>query len=242
MLTLERVSGGYGGGSVLFDLDLTVGAGEIVALIGSNGSGKTSTLRAISRTLPRTEGGIRFEGRDLLAIGGHLVVGLGIAHVPEGRRVFPRLTVRDNMTLGGFVHNDKRRTEQAIAQACETFPVLKDRLTQLAGTLSGGEQQMLALARGLISDPKLMLLDEPSLGLSPRMTDEVFAVIEKLRASGRAILLVEQNAMLALSIADRGYVLGSGRILAQGTSRELMETEQLRDSYLGMPATGGTSH
>ena len=242
MLTLERVSGGYGGGSVLFDLDLTVGAGEIVALIGSNGSGKTSTLRAISRTLPRTEGGIHFEGRDLLALGGHLVVGLGIAHVPEGRRVFPRLTVRDNMALGGFVHNDSRRTEQAIAQACETFPILKERLAQLAGTLSGGEQQMLALARGLISDPKLMLLDEPSLGLSPRMTDEVFAVIEKLRSGGRAILLVEQNAVLALSIADRGYVLGGGRILAQGTSRELMETEQLRDSYLGMPATGGTSH
>lgn len=242
MLSLERVSGGYGGGSVLFDLDLRVGAGEIVALIGSNGSGKTSTLRAISRTLPRTEGGIRFEGHDLLRIGGHQVVGLGIAHVPEGRRVFARLTVRDNMALGGFVLNDRRRTDMAIEQACETFPVLKERLNQLAGTLSGGEQQMLALARGLISGPRLMLLDEPSLGLSPRMTDEVFAVIEKLRADGRAILLVEQNAMLALSIADRGYVLGGGRILAQGTSLELMDSEQLRDSYLGMSVPGSTAH
>lgn len=234
MLRLERVSGGYSGGSVLSDLDLEVRDGEIVALIGPNGSGKTSTLRAISRTLPRTEGGIRFGEQDLIRLKGHQVVGLGIAHVPEGRRVFPRLSVRDNMALGGFVLNDRRRTERAIEQACETFPALKDRMNQLAGTLSGGEQQMLALARGLISAPKLMLLDEPSLGLSPRMTDEVFTIIEKLRAGGRAILLVEQNAMLALSIADRGYVLGNGRILAQGTSQTLLETEQLRDTYLGV--------
>lgn len=234
MLRLERVSGGYSGGSVLSDLDLEVRDGEIVALIGPNGSGKTSTLRAISRTLPRTEGGIRFGEQDLIRLKGHQVVGLGIAHVPEGRRVFPRLSVRDNMALGGFVLNDRRRTERAIEQACETFPALKDRMNQLAGTLSGGEQQMLALARGLISAPKLMLLDEPSLGLSPRMTDEVFTIIEKLRAGGRSILLVEQNAMLALSIADRGYVLGSGRILAQGTSQILLETEQLRDTYLGV--------
>ena len=234
MLRLERVSGGYSGGSVLSDLDLEVRDGEIVALIGPNGSGKTSTLRAISRTLPRTEGGIRFGEQDLIRLKGHQVVGLGIAHVPEGRRVFPRLSVRDNMALGGFVLNDRRRTERAIEQACETFPALKDRMNQLAGTLSGGEQQMLALARGLISAPKLMLLDEPSLGLSPRMTDEVFTIIEKLRAGGRAILLVEQNAMLALSIADRGYVLGNGRILAQGTSQTLLETERLRDTYLGV--------
>lgn len=233
MLILDRVSGGYGGGSVLFDLHLEVGAGEIVALIGSNGSGKTSTLRAVSRTLPRTEGSIRFEGEELLQRSGHQVVQLGIAHVPEGRRVFPRLTVQDNMALGGFVLNDRGRIAAAIGEACETFPVLKQRLKQLAGTLSGGEQQMLALARGLISSPRLMLLDEPSLGLSPRMTDEVFAVIEKLRAGGRAILLVEQNATLALSIADRGYVLGGGRILAQGSSGELQESELLKDSYLG---------
>jgi branched-chain amino acid transport system ATP-binding protein len=233
MLALERVSGGYRGGSVLFDLDLAVGEGEIVGLIGPNGAGKTSVLRAISRTLPHTQGSIRFQGEDLLSRSGHELVGLGIAHVPEGRRVFPRLTVQDNMALGGFVLKDPSRIEAAMSEVCDIFPILKQRLKQLAGTLSGGEQQMLALARGLISSPRLMLLDEPSLGLSPRMTDEVFAVIEKLRSAGRSILLVEQNATLALSVADRGYVLGGGRIRAQGSSRDLQQTELLTESYLG---------
>ena len=233
MIDVEHLSGGYRGGLVLFDLSLTVGAGEIVALIGPNGAGKTSTLRAISRTLPTTRGAIRFEGRDLVPMSGAQVVALGIAHVPEGRRVFPRLTVHENLLLGAFVLDDRRRADRELARVCERFPVLQRRLSQLAGTLSGGEQQMLALGRGLMSDPKLMLLDEPSLGLSPQMTGEVFAMIEALRSDGRAILLVEQNALLALSVADRGYVIGGGRILAVGPSAELLETERLKRSYLG---------
>ena len=161
------------------------------------------------------------------------MVALGIAHVPEGRRVFPRLTVRDNIALGAFVLDDPVKTEEAIGNACDLFPVLKSRLQQLAGTLSGGEQQMLALARGFVSNPRLMLLDEPSLGLSPRMTDEVFALIERLRTGGRSILLVEQNAILALEIADRGYVIEGGRIVTEGRSEDLRRAELLQQSYLG---------
>jgi branched-chain amino acid transport system ATP-binding protein len=233
MLIIDRLSGGYRGGSVLFDVSLTVGAGEIVALIGPNGAGKTSVLRAISRTLPQSRGGISLGGEDLTRCAGHQVVAMGVAHVPEGRRVFPRLTVRDNIALGAFVLDDHAKTEEALTSVCEAFPVLKARLEQLAGTLSGGEQQMLALARGLVSNPKLMLLDEPSLGLSPRMTDEVFALIQRLRTGGRSILLVEQNAMLALEIADRGYVIEGGRIVTEGRSEELRQAELLQQSYLG---------
>ena len=233
MLVIDKLSGGYRGGSVLFDISLSVGPGEIVALIGPNGAGKTSVLRAISRTLPQSRGSMTFNGEDLTRRSGHQVVALGVAHVPEGRRVFPRLTVRDNIALGAFVLNDPRKTEDAIANACETFPALKSRLQQLAGTLSGGEQQMLALARGFVSNPKLMLLDEPSLGLSPRMTDEVFALIQRLRVGGRAILLVEQNAILALDIADRGYVIEGGRIVTEGRSEDLRKAELLQQSYLG---------
>ena len=233
MLAIDRLTGGYRGGSVLFDVSLTVGAGEIVALIGPNGAGKTSVLRAISRTLPQSSGSITLEGEDLTRCAGHQVVARGVAHVPEGRRVFPRLTVRDNIALGAFVLDDPAKTAAAVDSACEAFPVLKSRLEQLAGTLSGGEQQMLALARGFVSNPKLMLLDEPSLGLSPRMTDEVFALIAHLRAGGRSILLVEQNAMLALEIADRGYVIEGGRIVTEGRSDELRQAELLQQSYLG---------
>jgi branched-chain amino acid transport system ATP-binding protein len=233
MMEMEHLSGGYRGGLVLFDLSLEVRAGEIVALIGPNGAGKTSTLRAISRTLPTTRGTIRFGGRDLAPMSGAAVVALGIAHVPEGRRVFPRLSVYENLMLGAFVLRDRRRAERELERVSGMFPVLKGRMAQLAGTLSGGEQQMLALGRGLMSDPKLMLLDEPSLGLSPQMTADVFAMIEALRSDGRAILLVEQNAVLALATADRGYVLGGGRILAAGRSHELLETERLKQSYLG---------
>jgi branched-chain amino acid transport system ATP-binding protein len=233
MLAIDRLSGGYRGGSVLFDVSLTVGAGEIVALIGPNGAGKTSVLRAISRTLPQSRGAITLGGEDLTRCSGHQVVARGVAHVPEGRRVFPRLTVRDNIALGAFVLDDAAKTAAGVENACEAFPVLKSRLDQLAGTLSGGEQQMLALARGFVSNPKLMLLDEPSLGLSPRMTDEVFALIARLRAGGRSILLVEQNAMLALEIADRGYVIEGGRIVTEGRSDELRKAELLQQSYLG---------
>ena len=233
LLAIDKLSGGYRGGSVLFDISLTVGNGEIVALIGPNGAGKTSVLRAISRTLPQAKGSITFQGDDLLRRTGHQVVALGIAHVPEGRRVFPRLTVRDNIALGAFVLDDQAKTEEAIGNACDLFPVLKSRLQQLAGTLSGGEQQMLALARGFVSNPRLMLLDEPSLGLSPRMTDEVFALIERLRTGGRSILLVEQNAILALEIADRGYVIEGGRIVTEGRSEDLRRAELLQQSYLG---------
>ena len=233
MLAIDRLSGGYRGGSVLFDVSLSVGAGEIVALIGPNGAGKTSVLRAISRTLPQSRGAISLNGEDIMRHTGHQVVALGVAHVPEGRRVFPRLTVRDNIALGAFVLDDHTKTAEAVANATEVFPALKSRLEQLAGTLSGGEQQMLALARGFVSNPKLMLLDEPSLGLSPRMTDEVFALIERLRTGGRSILLVEQNAILALEIADRGYVIEGGRIVTEGRSAELRRAELLQQSYLG---------
>lgn len=233
MLAIDRLSGGYRGGSVLFDVSLSVGAGEIVALIGPNGAGKTSVLRAISRTLPQSRGAISLNGEDIMRHTGHQVVALGVAHVPEGRRVFPRLTVRDNIALGAFVLDDHAKTAEAVANATEVFPALKSRLEQLAGTLSGGEQQMLALARGFVSNPKLMLLDEPSLGLSPRMTDEVFALIERLRTGGRSILLVEQNAILALEIADRGYVIEGGRIVTEGRSDELRRAELLQQSYLG---------
>ncbi len=233
MLAIDRLSGGYRGGSVLFDVSLSVGAGEIVALIGPNGAGKTSVLRAISRTLPQSRGAISLNGEDIMRRTGHQVVALGVAHVPEGRRVFPRLTVRDNIALGAFVLDDHAKTAEAVANATDVFPALKSRLEQLAGTLSGGEQQMLALARGFVSNPKLMLLDEPSLGLSPRMTDEVFALIERLRTGGRSILLVEQNAILALEIADRGYVIEGGRIVTEGRSDELRRAELLQQSYLG---------
>jgi branched-chain amino acid transport system ATP-binding protein len=165
------------------------------------------------------------------------VVALGVAHVPEGRRVFPRLSVYENLMLGAFVLDDGRARRE-LDRVCKMFPVLKERLGQLAGTLSGGEQQLLALGRGLMSDPKLLLLDEPSLGLSPQKTSEVFSIIGALRQDGRAILLVEQNAILALSIADRGYVLGGGRILTAGPSRDLLQNERLRRSYLGHDPEG----
>jgi len=233
LLEVSGLSVNYGGIQALQDVDLLVNAGEVVSLIGANGAGKSTTLRAISRLINLRSGQIYYNGRDITRCPAYKVVHLGIAHCPEGRLVLSRQTVLDNLVLGGYIRSNQSAVSADINRQFEIFPRLRERRHQLAGTLSGGEQQMLAIARALMSRPQLLLLDEPSLGLAPTVVREIFSIIRELRSTGMTILLVEQNANLALQIADRGYVLESGCITLTGEAAELLSDQRVKKAYLG---------
>jgi branched-chain amino acid transport system ATP-binding protein len=237
MLELHRVSAGYGSTDVIHDIDLTVGAGEIVTLVGANGAGKSTLVKAVSGLLYPRSGAITFQGRRIEALPTRTRVRLGIAHVPEGRQVFAGLTVAENLSLGSYV--DRRRLDEVsrrLGEVQQRFPVLKERLPGLAGNLSGGQQQMLAIGRGLMAGPKLLILDEPSLGLSPLLVTEIFDLIAGLRQQGLSILLAEQNARMSLAIADRGYVIENGRVMLSGKGSELLQMRDVAERYLGIGA------
>ncbi len=233
LLEVEDLHVFYGQIHALRGLSLELGKDEIVTLIGANGAGKSTTLKAISGILDPAEGEVRLEGAPLGHVPPHDVVGLGIVQVPEGRRIFGRLTVRENLRMGAFLRNDKDGIKQSEERMLDMFPVLRERILQIAGTLSGGEQQMLAMARGLMSEPRVLLLDEPSMGLAPMLVELVFEAVQDIRKQGVAVLLVEQNAFMALQIADRGYVMETGEIVLSGSGAELLENEEVRRAYLG---------
>lgn len=233
ILEVKDLDVNYGGIQALKKINLIIKKGEVVTLIGANGAGKTTTLRAISKIVNPKSGQIIYSGRNITRRHAYEVVKLGIAHCPEGRRVLARQTVLDNLLLGAYIRNDQKEIKADIEHQYELFPRLAQRRNQLAGTLSGGEQQMLAIARALMSRPQLLLLDEPSLGLAPAIVREIFTIIENLQATGVTILLVEQNANLALQIADRGYVLEAGSITLTGVASELITDERVKKAYLG---------
>ena len=233
LLEVKGLSVNYGGIQALQNMELIINNGEVVTLIGANGAGKTTTLRAISKLVNIRSGQIFYNGRDITRCQAYKVVRLGIAHSPEGRRVLSRQTVLDNLVLGAYIRSNQAAVNADINRQFEIFPRLGERRHQLAGTLSGGEQQMLAIARALMSKPKLLLLDEPSLGLAPAIVREIFAIIQNLRSTGVTILLVEQNANLALQIADRGYVLEAGCTTLTGRASELLSHDQVMKAYLG---------
>ena len=215
--------------NISFDVD----AGEVVALIGANGAGKTTTLHTVTGLLPAASGKITLDGKDLGKVPAHKIVSMGMAHVPEGRRVFAALSVYDNLKMGAYTRKDKKEIEDSLEMVFEAFPRLKERRNQVAGTLSGGEQQMLAMGRALMSKPRIILMDEPSMGLSPLYVTEIFEIIKKIKSEGTTVLLVEQNANMALQVADRAYVLETGRIIMDGKARDLMNDERVRKAYLG---------
>jgi branched-chain amino acid transport system ATP-binding protein len=233
MLSVRELEAGYGPIRALDGVSLEVDEGELVAIIGANGAGKTTLLMAISGVVPVRSGIVEFRGQSITGLPTHEIVRLGIGHAPEGRRIFPRLSVRENLQLGGFTQPDRAQLQRDIDEACGLFPVLGDRMAQMGGTLSGGEQQMLALARALVGRPKLLLLDEPSLGLAPLIVARIFEVIAALAARGIAVVLVEQNARAALKLADRGYVLETGRITLSGSGAQLASDRRVREAYLG---------
>jgi branched-chain amino acid transport system ATP-binding protein len=233
LLCLEKLSVNYGGIQALQSVDLDIYPGEVVTLIGANGAGKSTTLRAISRMIPVRDGHVRYAGQNILLRSAHDMAKLGIAHSPEGRRILTRQTVLDNLKLGAYSRSDRLGIKADLEQQFLTFPRLAERRSQIAGTLSGGEQQMLAIARALMSRPKLLLLDEPSLGLAPAIVLEIFAIIRQLHAAGITLLLVEQNAHLALQHADRGYVLEAGHITLTGPAADLLNNERVKQAYLG---------
>ncbi|MEA2841758.1 MAG: branched-chain amino acid transport system ATP-binding protein [Methylobacteriaceae bacterium] len=234
MLELSRVSASYGSVPALNDVSISVGEGEAVGLLGANGAGKSTTLRTISGLLRSTSGAITFGGRNIAALPPYKVTELGIAHVPEGRQVFPELTVQENLEIGAYVPAAKAQRSRSLDLVLSIFPVLAARRKQLAGTMSGGEQQMLAVGRGLMLKPRLLMLDEPSLGLAPVVTDMTFQKIQEIHAMGTAILLVEQNVSRALSLVQRAYVLESGKVIMHGTSTELANNKQVQAAYLGI--------
>jgi branched-chain amino acid transport system ATP-binding protein len=233
MLTLKSLQAGYGRLPVLKGISLHVRPGEVVTLIGGNGAGKTTTLRAISGLLPARKGSIEFDGQDLTRMPAERMVTLGLALVPEGRRVFRTLSVTANLELGAFHRRDKGAVRRDLEDIRERFPILKERAHQAAGTLSGGEQQILAIGRALMARPRLLMLDEPSMGLAPRMVSQVYAILAELKASGTTLLLVEQNARAALKVADRGYVLETGRIILDGSAADLRDDPEVQRAYLG---------
>ena len=233
LLEIREIYVNYGGIHALIDINLVVNSGEVVTLIGANGAGKTTTLKAISRLVKTRSGLIVYNQHDITRRPAHEVVRLGLAHSPEGRRVLARQTVLDNLELGGYICPDAKQVSTDMERQFELFPRLAERRHQLAGTLSGGEQQMLAIARALMCRPKLLLLDEPSLGLAPAIVLEIFSIIENLRSTGVTILLVEQNANLALQISDRGYVLEAGCITITGKASDLLVDERVKKAYLG---------
>lgn len=233
MLEINDLSVNYGGIKALQQVSLRVETGEIVTLIGANGAGKTTTLKTISRLLTAKTGRIIYQGQDITHLPPHEIVKRGIAHSPEGRRILARQTVLTNLQLGAYTRIDRLGVKSDIEEQWQLFPRLSERREQLAGTLSGGEQQMLAIARALMSRPKLLLLDEPSLGLAPQIVREIFSIIRKLNESGVTILLVEQNANLALETANRGYVLEAGRLTIAGKAGDLLRDERVKQAYLG---------
>ncbi|MFY7931614.1 MAG: ABC transporter ATP-binding protein [Microcystis aeruginosa] len=233
MLEISDLSVNYGGIKALQQVSLRVETGEIVTLIGANGAGKTTTLKTISRILTAKTGRIIYQGQDITHLPPHEIVKRGIAHSPEGRRILARQTVLTNLQLGAYTRSDRLGVKSDIEEQLQRFPRLSERREQLAGTLSGGEQQMLAIARALMSRPKLLLLDEPSLGLAPQIVREIFSIIRKLNKSGVTILLVEQNANLALETANRGYVLAAGRLTIAGEAGDLLRDERVKQAYLG---------
>ncbi len=233
MLRIENLSTGYGNIRALHQINITVSEGEIVTLIGSNGVGKTTTLKTISGLMRPEEGSISFVGCDISRTPPHKIVEMGISHVPEGRNVFPRLTVRENLEMGAYTRKDKDAIRKDFAQVMDTFPQLALREKQSAGTLSGGEQQMLAMGRALMSKPRLLLLDEPSMGLAPLVVLGIFEIITEINRQGTTILLVEQNAQIALRTAHRGYVMETGRIVLSDSARALLQNDQVRKAYLG---------
>ena len=236
LLLMEDVQAAYGDFQALFNITLQVSAGEIVTLVGANGAGKTTTLRVISGLLHPMKGAVRFEGQEISRIAPHQIVELGISHVPEGRQLFPHMTVEENLALGSYIGRARPRIKESMEEQFAFFPRLKERRKQLAGTLSGGEQQMVAIARGLMNQPKLLLLDEPSLGLAPKLVEEVFDKVQEIGRRGVTVLIVEQNVVDGLSISDRGYVIENGAVeLGLGTSaQELLSNQRLRSAYLGL--------
>lgn len=234
LLQLENVTAYYGDLQALFGVSLRVFAGEIVTLIGANGAGKTTTLRVISGIKRPAAGALRFSGQDVARVPAHRMVELGISHVPEGRQVFPFMTVRENLSLGAYTPRSRAHMKESLQEQLTLFPRLAERMNQLAGTLSGGEQQMVAIARGLMARPKLLLLDEPSLGLAPKIVDEVFEKIQEVRNTGITMLIVEQNVVSGLSISDRGYVIQHGSVLIEDTAKNLLSNEMVRAAYLGI--------
>ncbi|MCB2192590.1 MAG: ABC transporter ATP-binding protein [Deltaproteobacteria bacterium] len=233
MLALNRINAHYGKIQVLKDVSLEVREGEIVTLIGANGAGKSTLLKVISGVMRPSSGEISFLGKKINGLTAKDIVRLGISRVPEGRHIFPRMTVRENLQLGSYLRKDKREIEKNLEEVYEHFPVLKKRDSQQAGTMSGGEAQMLAIGRGLMAKPKLFVLDEPSIGLAPLMVMEIARIIIKIFAAGTTILLVEQNARMALSLSHRAYVLERGSIVLQGAGKELKDNEQVKQAYLG---------
>jgi len=236
LLVLDDVQAAYGDFQALFNITLHVNEGEIVTLVGANGAGKTTTLRVISGLLQAKKGTVRFQGQDISRTPPHQIVELGISHVPEGRQLFPHMTVEENLALGSYIGRARPRLKESMEEQFAFFPRLKERHRQLAGTLSGGEQQMVAIARGLMNQPKLLLLDEPSLGLAPKIVEEVFGKVQEIGKRGVTVLIVEQNVVDGLSISNRGYVVENGAVeLGIGTSaQELLSNERLRSAYLGL--------
>ena len=233
MLEIKDIEVYYGVIQALKGISFEVNQGEIVTLIGANGAGKTTTLQTITGLLQAKKGSISFEGKDITRTPAHNIVKLGIAHVPEGRRVFSNLTVYQNLRMGAYTRADKNEIEESLNLVYERFPRLQERKNQMAGTLSGGEQQMLAMGRALMSKPKLIVMDEPSMGLSPIFVNEIFDIIRKVSAEGTTVLLVEQNAKKALSIADRAYVLETGQIVLSGKAEDLLKDDSVKKAYLG---------
>jgi branched-chain amino acid transport system ATP-binding protein len=234
VLSLTRVGAGYGTYQALFEVSLEVGEGEAVAVIGPNGAGKTTLLRVISKLIGVTRGEIRMNGELLNQVPAHRVIEHGIAHVPENRRLFPRLTVEENLRIGAFLPSARARFSERLTFVYDLFPRLKERRAQLAGTLSGGEQQMCAIGRGLMSGPRLLLLDEPSAGLAPVIVQQLFDLVRRLRAEGFTVLIVEQNVQQVLKVVDRAYLLETGRIKSSGTSADLLASDDLRRAYIGL--------
>jgi branched-chain amino acid transport system ATP-binding protein len=234
LLELKGVDALYGRVRALRGVTINVDQGEVVALIGSNGAGKTTTLRTISGLMHPPSGSIRFNGKDISRMAAHDIVGLGICQSPEGRRLFPRMQVIDNLRMGAFLRNDSAGIQKDMERVFELFPRLKERTSQLAGTLSGGEQQMLAIGRALMSKPKLLMLDEPSLGLAPILVETIFQIVGEINAQGIPILLVEQNAHKALEVAHRAYVLETGSIVKTGSGKELLNSPDVQRAYLGI--------
>ncbi|MFK0252888.1 ABC transporter ATP-binding protein [Streptomyces sp. NPDC090445] len=233
LLEVNDLKVAYGKIEAVKGISFTVEEGQIVCLVGTNGAGKTTTLRTLSGLIKPRSGSITFDGQPLGSVPAHKIVSLGLAHSPEGRHIFPRLTIAENLQLGAFLRSDKDGIEKDIQRAYEMFPILGERRKQAAGTLSGGEQQMLAMGRALMSRPKLLMLDEPSMGLSPLMMHKIMATIAELKSTGTTILLVEQNAQAALSLADQAHVMEIGKIVLSGTGQELLHDEEVRKAYLG---------
>ena len=234
MLELRSVDAGYGSFQALFGIDLDVKAGEAVGVIGPNGAGKTTLMRLISGLIRPRKGSIRMEGTDVLATAPHRIVNLGIAHVPENRRLFPRLSVDDNLKMGAFISGARAKYAERLEFVFDLFPRMRERRSQMAGTMSGGEQQMCAIGRALMSGPKLLLLDEPSAGLAPLVVQQVFELVKRIRASGFTVLIVEQNVQQVLRVVDRAYLLEAGTIRAAGTAEEMMQSDTIKQAYLGV--------